>query len=121
MWLNESGGAGQDILVGDAGYPGIIVRDAEIQSRVVASRDSANGIYNVGQSYQVWVMPSGLAGNWADGNVESFLMTPWSRTAMNVSGQESWDAAATYVNNFYRSMYRCDNASALVENWNSVA
>ena len=67
--------------------------------------------------YDVYVIPSGVSGNWAYGNVESFLVAPWSLRVRDASTLES---ASGVVADFYRYFYRCEDWSSAVRNWDSA-
>lgn len=114
LWFSQTGD--QDslsawTLVGDGAFPGVIVRDDAIAQSLLSSASKVNGFYNVGQSYYVYVMPSGLAGSWADGTVESFLTAPWAYGCFQ-SGND-FTSASTYVDNYCQLFYRCGAASAM--------
>lgn len=103
------------LTVGDSAFPAVLVSTDEIAQRVVNSASKVNGLYNVGQSYQVYVVPKGLSGSWAKGTVESFLMAPWS---YDVFHGGSLGSARSYVSDFYSVFYRC-NAETSVDNLES--
>lgn len=112
LWFQLSG-YGSDIpftTIGDSNYPAIVTRTSELAELVVASANKVNGFYNYGQSYEVWVLPSGIAGSWADGTVESFLVAPW---AFCMYQEGSLDTCDDYVNDFYKTFYRCGAGSAV--------
>jgi ABC-type Fe3+-hydroxamate transport system substrate-binding protein len=113
LWFSpaSSTGAGSWTCVGDADFPGIVVKTDGIAQLVLSSANKTNGLYNVGQSYSVRVMPTGVAGSWADGTVESFLAAPWTFCAFQQSG--NFDTAQTYVDDFYTTFYRASSSGQI--------
>lgn len=116
LWLCSTGSAylrSNFKTVGDSDFPGCITRNETYADRIVASSQKTNGYYNAGQAYRVYVMPSGLAGSWADGTVESFLSAAWAYTWFqcydNTSDRYSCES---YFNDFYSTFYRCSFADA---------
>lgn len=109
LWFSETGVLPTDhwILVGDkqdAGYfPGVIVRDDEIAQKIERSAAKPNGLYNVGQPYQIYQIPEGIAGNWLDGNVESFMTSLWAFDALR--GNDS-TSLLQWTDGFYELFYR---------------
>ena len=105
--------------VGDDVFPGILVRSDEIADAVVASASKVNGLYNVGQAYTVWTVPAGLAGSWADGTVESFLMSAY---AYGVFQEGDTSACDEWTDDFYQLFYRLEGAcdSGVIEGYGSV-
>jgi len=103
--------------IGDSVYPAVIVRDTAIARRLVMSANKPDGYYNAIQPYQIFVVPSGLAGSWVDGNVESFLMAPWIYS-MFQQGKDL-TASSTYVNEFYNTFYRT-GAAGIVSGYGEV-
>jgi hypothetical protein len=95
--------------LGHTKYPAVLTRDAAIAQNFVNNANDPNGFYNMRQPFQAWVVPSGLAGNWMDGNIESFLIVPWAycmyQQNKNLSG------ANDYINDFYKTFYRCGAAN----------
>lgn len=105
--------------VGNADYPCLIARTDEIAQNIVRSANKANGLYNVGQPYTVRTCPSGLAGSWSLGTVESFLMAPWAFCIFQSGGDLS--AAETYANDFYGTFYRYGSqASSAIDDFNTA-
>jgi hypothetical protein len=102
--------------IGDPVYPAVITRDANIARRITDSANKVYGYYNVRgladmdrtQLYEAWVVPSGLAGSWVDGNVESFLIAPWAYSMFQMG--KDITACTTYVNDFYSAFYRAGAA-----------
>lgn len=90
--------------LGDELFPALLVRDAKMAKKVAASAQKANGLYNVGQGYQVAVVPSGLAGSWADGTVESFLLAAWAYDFYQGSG--NLESCKGYLEDFCSVFYR---------------
>lgn len=107
------------VTVGDAAFPTLLVKTPEIAQSVVDSASRTNGLYNVGQSYGVRVVPDGFAGCWAEGTVESFLLAPWARCALVDGGDLS--ASTSYVEAFYLTFYRCASpTTGAVANYDSL-
>lgn len=96
--------------VGDADYPCILARTDDIAQNIVRSANKVNGLYNVGQPYAVRVCPTGLAGSWSAGTVESFLLSPWAFCAFQSGGDLA--SAETYANDFYSTFYRYSAAAS---------
>lgn len=104
--------------VGNADYPCLIARTDDIAQSIIRSANKTNGLYNVGQPYTVRVCPSGLAGSWSRGTVESFLMAPWAFCAFQSGGDLS--AAETYANDYYSTFYRYSSAaSSAIDDFNA--
>lgn len=119
LWFSQVGDQDDEnawTTVGDAAFPGVIVRNEDIAGALLASAGKVNGYYNVGQPYLVYVMPSGLAGSWADGTVESFLAAPWAYGCFRSGNDLS--SASTYVNDFYQTFYRC-SADGVLRNFSN--
>lgn len=102
-------GADDWTLVGDADFPGLLVRDEDVANAIVKSASKVNGLYNVGQSYSVRVVPEGIAGSWADGTTESFLLAPW---ALCVFQSGSISDCKDWIDQYYACFYRIDNATS---------
>lgn len=96
--------------VGDADFPAIITRSSDIASSVASSASKTNGLYNVGQPYEIYTVPEGLAGSWLDGTVESYLLSLWAYGMFQEGG--STNTVNEWIDGFYRLFYRVDNASA---------
>ena len=113
LWVNMMGGSSEDswTTVGDDDFPAIIVSSVDIAEKVAASASRVNGLYNVGQPYGIYVMPSGIAGSWAKGTVESFLAAPWAYGMFQIGGDAS--VGEEYANSYCKTFYRCDASSAL--------
>lgn len=102
--------------LGDDAFPVLFVRDMNIAEKVRASaaridRDALQvGLYNYGKDYQILVMPEGVAGNWADGTFESFLMAPWAYAGAQAAldGNADTSDCEPYIANFYTWFYRCE-------------
>ncbi len=115
LWLYYMGSsnlASSFRTVGDSDFPGCITRNETYADRIVASSQKTNGYYNAGQAYRVYVMPSGLAGSWADGTVESFLSAPWAYTWFQCFDTSDRYSCESYFNDFYSTFYRCSFADA---------
>ena len=105
--------------VGDADYPCILARTDDIAQNIVRSANRVNGLYNVGQPYTVRVCPTGLAGSWSAGTVESFLMAPWAFCAFQSGGDLT--SAETYANDFYSTFYRYSaSASSVIDDFDTT-
>jgi hypothetical protein len=113
LWMTETGGSSADswITVGDGDFPAIVVANADIAQKVQSSASRVNGLYNVGQPYQIFVIPTGIAGNWSKGTVESFLAAPWAYGMFQMGGDAS--VGSEYAASYYQMFYRCDSASAM--------
>ncbi len=115
LWLLYTGNASirsNFKTVGDSDFPGCITRNETYADRIVYSSEKENGYYNAGQAYRVYVMPSGLAGSWADGTVESFLSAPWAYTWFQCFDTSDRYSCESYFNDFYSTFYRCSFADA---------
>lgn len=112
LWLSITGSAQSSdwTVVGDELFPMLLVRNASIAKKVVASAQSGNGLYSVGQPYKVAVVPSGLAGSWADGTVESFLLAAWAFGIFQGGGKP--DSCTAYLEDYCSVFYRCEYSSA---------
>ncbi len=106
------------LTVGDPDFPGVLVRSAGIAQVIASSRDNGNGIYNVGQPYWVRVVPTGMAGSWADGTVESFLVSSWIYDVARGYGVS--DACRQDVNSFYETFYRVGDASGSISDFDTA-
>lgn len=107
LWYSQTGVFIDDtwIAAGDEGFPGVITRDAEMAGKVAQSAARGNGLYNTGSPYQVFQIPSGVAGNWFDGNVESFMSSVW---AYSVFQGADLNDAREWIESFYKLFYRID-------------
>lgn len=102
------------LTVGDSSFPGVVTRTSSIAKKIVSSANKTNGLYNVGQSYKVYVMPSGIDGSWSTGTAESYLASVWAlKTFAGVSGADD------YVNQYYQTFYRVKKSkgTSLVSNY----
>ena len=98
--------------VGDADFPGVITSTEDIAQTIVASAGKTDGLYNVGQPYEVYVMPSGIDGSWACGTAESYLSCAWAlKTFWDASGVDELAEEAT--TQFYTTFYRVDEDDVL--------
>ncbi|MGN0077171.1 MAG: hypothetical protein ACI36V_00100, partial [Coriobacteriales bacterium] len=122
LWYSPGSysGSGSWVTVGDESFPYLLARSETLAKKVTASAGKLNGLYNVGQAYQVAVVPQGLCGSWADGTVESFLLAPWAFCMF----QEEGDLAecSSMVSSFYETFYRCDEGAGadLVDGYKQV-
>lgn len=99
--------------VGDEVYPAIVSRDRSIATTIKTSANRPNGLYNVGQAYDIYVMPEGMSGNWADGTVESFLIQPWANACLTSSSVSSSNknAVRESAQSFYETFYRASGST----------
>ena len=115
-------GSRDSVGLGDASYPYVFVRDSLMAKNISSSAAKADkgglsvGFYNVGKDYGAAVCPCGVSGNWADGNIESFLLAPYfwclyqNRSKSVANGglvNIDFDYSDDFVNRFYSVMYRC--------------
>lgn len=79
----------------------MLTKNETYMNAIVTSSKNSRGIYNVGQEYDVSVVPQGLAGSWAEGTIESFLLSSWVQ-------DKYYDTSncASYVQQFYKYFYR---------------
>jgi len=105
------------ICVGDASFPLLLVKTEDIAQRVVASANKVNGLYNVGKPYVVQVVPTGFSGSWADGTVESFLLSSWTAGLYKNDGDLS--TCQSYTDRFYVTFYRC-GSEGVVSDFNTA-
>lgn len=120
LWYNPTSTTDTSswLTVGDAEYPAIVTRSTDIAKKVKSSAGRTNGMYNVGQSYEIWVMPSSkLTGSWSTGTVDSFLAAPW------VYGMFQLDSdlgtCSAYADSFYQTFMRCDT-SDVVDDYGTI-
>lgn len=99
------------LTVGDESFPAVIVRTSDIADNIVASASKSNGLYNVGQPYDIYTVPTGMAGSWLDGTVESYLLAPWAYGMFQEGG--ATDTASEWIDGFYQLFYRVEGASGL--------
>ena len=104
-------------VLGNEDFPAILTGSTEVADAIVASAAKANGLYRMDSAYQVIVVPSGIAGSWTCGHVDSFLMAPW---AFCISDAANLDAASSYVSEFYKTFFRCDNWQGAVTDWSTA-
>ena len=95
--------------VGDADFPGVITATDEMAQTICTSAGKTDGLYNVGQPYEVYVMPSGIDGNWATGTVESYLASAWALKTFwdDSSAAELAEEAVTQL---YTTFYRVSSS-----------
>lgn len=96
-------------VAGDEGFPGLLVRDDSVAEALEKSAAKVRGLYNVGQPYEIRTMPEGVAGSWADGTPESFLLAPW---AFDVYQGGALDGCHDWIDAYYECFYRMEGASA---------
>ena len=100
-------------LVGTTAFPAVIVKDKDIAGALQASAKISNGLYNVGSNYYAYVVPEGVSGTWAYGNVESFYASAWALSLLK--GNKTVLEAGDYsIYNFYKVFYRCDASKSVV-------
>lgn len=112
LWLSITGSTQSSdwTVVGDELFPVLLVRSGDIAKKVVSSAQRADGLYNVGRPYKVAVVPSGLAGSWADGTVESFLLAAWAYDVFQGAGKP--DSCTAYLEDYCSVFYRCSYSDA---------
>ncbi len=123
------GGAGssEHVTLGDFNYPFLFVRDSSMASHIANSAKKADrsqnlvGFYNMGADYGVVVIPCGVAGSWADGSFESFLLAPYFWCLYNERQGNSFSLSYSddFVDRFYSVMYRCGPKDFLDASGNS--
>lgn len=120
-----------DARLGDDDFPGFLARNEAVAEGIAKSAAAERGVYNPhnsrtglgygnitsvdASSLDVIVAPSGVAGDWIDGTVESFLLTPWVLHTTQPSKNFDY---MKYIDSFYEGFYRCD-ASSTVQNLNN--
>lgn len=141
QWENVSfpisGGSGMDMsnqvltnaanglgVLGQEGFPAVIVRNASIASNLDAARHAESGLYVPGQQrgdgqiginfdgefipvlalpdYNIYVNPAGFMGSWIDGGMESVIESTWA--ASKFCGY-SEDQVRSQVSEFYSTFY----------------
>ena len=119
LWFSITGASDSAswTLVGDEVFPALMVRDKDIAASVVNSAKKFNGLYNVGQDYKVYVMPSGPAGSWADGTVESYLLSAWAYDMFQGDGTIS--SCEEYLDEYTQCFYRASYEDVL-EDYHTV-
>ena len=124
LWYNsgDSSVAANWKELGDPGsnFPAVFVNgeaEADIAASILASASKPNGLYHMRNPYGVYVVPSGVAGNWAYGTTESFLVAPW---ALRVRDESTLEQTSELVANYYRYFYRCEDWSSAVRNWDGA-
>ena len=116
LWFSESGSWTVDTtLVGMSKFPAVLARDTNIATKMRTSANKQNGFYNVGLTYSIYIMPSGLFGSWADGGLESFLLAPYAYCLFQAG---DLSIASTYINNYCSTFYR-QGAGAVISDFGS--
>ncbi len=117
MWFCETSNYDDSAnwtCVGDESYPAIVVSSQQIADNIIASAQASTGFYNVNQPYGVYVVPTGLAGNWLAGTPESYLLVPWAYCVFHQSsGTIDLSTCTSYVDSFYQTFYRAASGSML--------
>ena len=103
--------------LGDADFPALLTANDEIAQAVYASSAKEDGLYHMGNSYQIIVVPTGAAGSWAEGHVDSFLLALW---AFRIQDPGSLDVAGEYAASFYETFFRCTDWAAAISDWNTA-
>ena len=103
--------------LGDEGFNTVLVANQEIADSFVSSASKSNGLYRMESGYNVVVVPSGIAGAWSSGHIDSFLLAPW---AFRIQSEDNLDAAASYVSDFYSTFLRCDDWQSAVVDWDNA-
>ena len=95
--------------LGDAAFPALMVASDEIAQNIESSANDVMGLYNMGQSYQIHVVPSGLSGSWASGTPESYLVSAW---ALCKYRSADYSFLEKHASDFYNAFYRCESTSS---------
>ena len=104
-------------VLGNADFPAMLVANGEVADAIVNSASKENGLYRMESPYQVIVVPTGLAGIWTEGHVDSFLLAPWS---FRVANPENLSTAAEYASAFYSKFFRCTAWEDAIADWDSA-
>ncbi|MBQ9003280.1 MAG: hypothetical protein IJ087_15635 [Eggerthellaceae bacterium] len=102
--------------LGDADFPAVITATDEIAQAIASSASKADGLYRMDGSYRIMVVPTGVAGSWAAGHIDSYLMSLW---AYGIRDASQLATASEYVEAFYRDYLRCPNWQDAVSNWDT--
>ena len=120
-WVAVGGDPNHD----SSAFPGVLVKSADIQKSIGASAKKSNGLYRMSGSYRVVVVPTGIAGSWSEGHVDSFLMSLWAYNLRG--GDENLNSVAELAGQFYKKFMRCDDwkndgdtGGKAVKNWNNA-
>ncbi len=95
--------------LGDAAFPALMVESDEIAQNIESSANDVMGLYNMGQPFQIHVVPSGLSGSWAKGTVESYLVSAWALCKFRSADSAFLEQR---VSDFYNAFYRCEPTSS---------
>ena len=104
-------------VLGNDDFPAILAADTEIAGAIAASAAKSDGLYHMEKPYQITVVPSGIAGIWSEGHVDSFLLSLW---AFRVKDTANLEYAAKEVASFYKTFFRCDDWEEVVADWDSA-
>ena len=104
-------------VLGDSDFNTVLVANDDIAGAFVNSAAKDDGLYNMGNPYQVIVVPSGIAGPWTEGHIDSFLISPW---AFRIQDADNLDAAEGFVSDFYKTYLRCSNWQDAVAHWDTA-
>ena len=111
-------------VLGQEGFPAVIVRDESVASNLDAARNESTGLYVPGQmrgdgeigiyfdgefipvlalpDYDIYVNPAGFLGSWIDGGMESVIESTWAASMFN---GYSGDDVSAQVQEFYSTFY----------------
>ena len=103
--------------LGDAGFNVVLAATTDIADALEDSAGKSDGLYHMGKEWRVAVVPSGIAGSWSAGHVDSFLLVPW---AFRIQKEDNLSAAEGYVSSFYSTFLRCSDWTGAVANWDYV-
>lgn len=104
--------------LGDSDFNVVLVANDEIKDVFVKSAAKPDGLYHMDNPYRVIVVPTGIAGQWTEGHLDSFLMSLWS---FRIQSDDNLSAAESYAQNFYSTFLRCKDWSKAVSNWDNSA
>ena len=102
--------------LGDSDFNTVLTANDEIAQAFKNSASKEDGLYRMSNSYNVIVVPSGIAGAWYEGHLDSFLLSPW---ALRIQDSSNLEAAANYLSNFYSTFLRCSDTGNAVTNWDT--
>ena len=102
--------------LGNADFPAIITANADIAKAINDSASNPDGLYRMDESYRIMVVPSGIAGSWSEGHIDSFLLARW---AFGLYDAKYLNDVKQNVTDFYSGLLRCANweGNGAVQNW----
>ena len=104
--------------LGDEGFDTVLVADEDIMNMFVMSSDKFNGLYHMEGSYRILVVPTGVAGQWTEGHIDSFLLALW---AFRIQDEGNLESAESYAKVFYEDYLRYEDWTSAVTNWSTYA